>query len=117
VEWASAEWHGAAVAAEGPMSRPHLQFVFVFVMGAAVVVNLGGGAAFAETPKEIIAAKLRLQGFACDKPVSAERDRAASKPNEAVWLSPGAGPQALIRKVPNMAADVRFLDGDRSAND
>jgi hypothetical protein len=66
------------------MSRPHLQFVFL--MGAAVVVNLGGGAAVAETPKEIIAAKLRLQGFACAKPVSAERDRAASKPNEAVRL-------------------------------
>ena len=97
------------------MSRPHLQFVFV--MGAAVVVNLGGGAAVAETPKEIIAAKLRLQGFACAKPVSAERDRAASKPNEAVWLLKCQEYNYRVRLVPNMAADVRFLDGDRSADD
>jgi hypothetical protein len=107
-EWASAEWDGAAVAAEGPMSRPHLQFVFV--MGAAVVVNLGGGAAVAETPKEIIAAQIRMQGFACDKPVSAERDRAASRPNETVWLLKCEDHSYRVRLVPDMAADVLLLD-------
>jgi hypothetical protein len=75
-------------------------------MGAAIVVNLGGGAAVAETSTEIIAAKIRMQGFACHKPVSAERDRAASKPNEAVWLLKCQDYSYRVRLVPNMAADV-----------
>ena len=79
-------------------------------MGAAVVVNLGGGAAVAETPKEIIAAQIRMQGFACDKPVSAERDRAASRPNETVWLLKCEDHSYRVRLVPDMAADVRPLD-------
>ena len=79
-------------------------------MGAAVVVNLGGGAVVAETPKEIIAAQIRMQGFACDKPVSAERDRAASRPNETVWLLKCEDRSYRVRLVPDMAADVRPLD-------
>jgi hypothetical protein len=90
------------------MSRPHLQFVFV--MGAAAAVNLGGGVAVAETPQEIIAAQIRMQGFACDKPVSAERDRAASRPNETVWLLKCEDHSYRVRLVPDMAADVRRLD-------
>jgi hypothetical protein len=77
------------------------------MMGAAVVVvDLGGGAAVAETPKEIIAAHIRMQGFACHKPVSAERDRAASRPNEAVWLLKCKDYSYRVRLIPNMAADV-----------
>ena len=79
-------------------------------MGAAVVVNLGGGAAVAETPKGIIATQIRLKGFACDKPVSAERDRAASRPNETVWLLKCEDRSYRVRLVPDMAADVLPLD-------
>jgi hypothetical protein len=90
------------------MSRRHLQFLFLMV--AAAVVGLGGGHAAAETPEEIIAAKIRLQGFACDKPVSAERDRAVSKPNEAVWVLKCEDHNYRVRLVPNMAADVLSMD-------
>jgi hypothetical protein len=87
------------------MPRRHLQLRFLII--AAVVVSLGGGHAVAdETPKEILAAKIRMQGFACHKPVSAERDRAASKPNEAVWLLRCQDYSYRVRIVPNMAADV-----------
>jgi len=79
-------------------------------MGAAVVVNLGSGVAVAETPKEIIAAQIRMQGFACDNPVSAERDRAASRPNETVWLLKCEDHSYRVRLVPDMAADVLLLD-------
>ena len=81
-----------------------------FLMVAAAVVGLGGGHAVAETPEEIIAAKIRLQGFACDKPVSAERDRTASKPNEAVWHLKCEDHTYRVRLVPNMAADVLSMD-------
>jgi hypothetical protein len=88
---------------EMPSRYPQLRHL----MAAAVVVNLGGGHAVAdETPKEIVAAKIRMQGFACHKPVSAERDSAASKPNEAVWLLRCQDYSYRVRLVPNMAADV-----------
>ena len=90
------------------MPRRHLQLRVLMV--AAAVVGLGGGNAWAETPEEIIAAKIRLQGFACDKPVSAERDRAVSKPNETVWLLKCEGHNYRVRLVPNMAADVQSMD-------
>lgn len=76
----------------------------------AVTACLGGGHAVAETPEEIIATKIRILGFACDKPVSAERDHAASTPNETVWLLKCEGYSYRVRLVPNMAADVRSLD-------
>ena len=79
-------------------------------MVAAVVASLGAGHAVAETPEEIIAAKIRILGFACDKPVSAERDRAASRPNETVWLLKCEDYSYRVRLVPNMAPDVRSLD-------
>jgi hypothetical protein len=79
-------------------------------MVAAVVVGMSAGHAVAESPQEIIAAKVRLQGFACDKAVSAERDRAASRPNEAVWLLRCEGNSYRVRLVPNMAADVQSMD-------
>ena len=66
-------------------------------------------APFAETPKEIIAAQIRMQGFACDKPVSAERDLRRSR-NEAVWLLKCDILSYQVRLVPNMAADVRPMD-------
>jgi hypothetical protein len=86
------------------MPRLHLQFRFLMV--AAAVVGVGGGHAVAETPEEIIAAKIRLHGFARDKPISAERDRAVSRPNEAVWLLKCEDHNYRVRLVPNMAADV-----------
>ena len=37
-----------------------------------------------ESPKDDIAAQIRVQGYACDQPQSAERDVAASTANEVV---------------------------------
>ena len=100
--WASVETNESG---ERVVPRCHLQLRFLMV--AAVIISLGGGHAVAdETPKEIIAAKIRMQGFACHKPVSVERDRAASKPNEAVWLLKCQDYSYRVRLVPNMAADV-----------
>jgi hypothetical protein len=87
------------------MPKRHLPLAFLIV-----AVVLGGGHAVAEAPEEIIAAKIRILGFACDKPVSAVRDRAASKPHETVWLLKCEDYSYRVRLVPNMAADVRSLD-------
>src|SRR3974377_2188975 len=46
----------------------------------------GGPVAKAETVKSKLAAQIRTQGFACDKPLEATRDAKLSKPNYAVWV-------------------------------
>jgi len=82
------------------------------LMVAAVAVSAGSGLALAldEMPKDIIAAHIRMQGFTCDKPISAERDAAASRPNETVWHLKCEDHSYRVRLVPDMAADVRVLD-------
>jgi hypothetical protein len=39
-----------------------------------------------ETTLAIIAAAVRDRGFACDRPISAERDPSASRPDRAAWI-------------------------------
>ena len=91
------------------MPRRNLELRSVVV--AAVVASMGADHAIAdETPKEIIAAHIRMQGFVCDKPVSAERDIRLSKPNETVWFLKCEGRSYQVRLVPDMAADVRLMD-------
>lgn len=50
------------------------------------VVGLAGSAAQAEeTLQGMLAAQLRAQGYACDKPLKAERDDKLSKPDNEAW--------------------------------
>jgi hypothetical protein len=56
-----------------------------------------------ESPKNVIAAHLRLQGYACEAPQSARRDVKASRPDEAVWLVTCENARYRVRLVPNMA--------------
>ncbi len=39
-----------------------------------------------ETAAAIIATAVRDRGFACDRPISAEREPSASQPNRAAWI-------------------------------
>ena len=59
-----------------------------------------------ETPVNIIAAQVRLQGYACNEPRRAERNVQASKPNEAVWLLVCENATYRVTLVPNMAARI-----------
>lgn len=80
-------------------------------LGATVIV--GAEPTFAEAEleksKDIIAAQIRDQGFACNKALGAVRDRAASRPNEAVWTLTCENASYRVRLVPNMAAHVERL--------
>ena len=62
-----------------------------------------------EEPKDTIAAQIRAQGFACDKPRSAVRDAKKSKPDEAVWVLKCNNAAYRIRLNPDMAAKVERL--------
>jgi hypothetical protein len=67
-------------------------------------------AAEADAPAEIVAAQIRTQGYACTSPVAAVRDRAASRPNETVWVLSCGNARYRVRLVPDMAAQVTQLE-------
>lgn len=66
-------------------------------------------AAEQETPKEIVAKQIRRQGYECGKAQSAERDQAASKPDEAVWVLSCDNATYRVRLHPDMAAQVELV--------
>jgi hypothetical protein len=88
-------------------------------MGRVALAVLGlldaGGAAIAagpagDDPRNVLAAQLRDQGYACDQPQSAERDAQASGPDEAVWIVQCENAKYRMRLDPDMAAKVERLD-------
>lgn len=66
--------------------------------------------ALAADEKEIIAAQIRKQGFACDKPASAAQDSQRSRPHETLWVLECKNASYRVRLVPKMAAQVHRLD-------
>ena len=78
----------------------------------AVAILLSGDrlASAQETPPELLASQLRLQGHRCDAPVTAQQDTQLSKPDEAVWTVKCVNASYQMRLVPDMAARVQQLD-------
>jgi hypothetical protein len=68
----------------------------------------------AQDAKQIIAAQLRSQGYACDAPQSATRDPDASKPKQAVWIVVCENGTYRATLIPNMAAHVEQVTPEKS---
>ncbi len=85
-------------------------FGALVVLAATPSVAQQKGATDEVTPAESLAAQLRTQGFPCDRPVTAERDAARSKPDEAVWIVRCANASYRMRPIPDMAAVVSPID-------
>jgi hypothetical protein len=83
-------------------------------MAAALALTglsaLAGVAQDADTAAGMIAAQIRTQGYACADPVSATRDRQASKPNMTVWFLRCGNASYRVLLVPDMAAQVTQLE-------
>ena len=62
-----------------------------------------------ETPQDMLAAQIRLQGVACDKPLGAVRDAKRSKPDHEVWDLKCSNATYRISRFPDMAAKVERL--------
>jgi len=62
--------------------------------------------------KEIIAAQIRKQGYQCENPSRAERDRKRSKPGEAVWVLHCENETYRVRLTPSLPAKVEQLKND-----
>ena len=78
--------------------------------GLGISIGLAGPAAQAaeDMSAEIIAVQIRDQGYACDQPLSAERDPSIS--DDAVWILTCKNAKYRVRLIPDMAADVTRLN-------
>ena len=62
-----------------------------------------------ETPKDMLAAQIRSQGIACDRPLRATRDAERSGPDHDVWILKCHNATYRIARYPDMAAKVEQL--------
>jgi len=85
---------------------------YLLTIGLALtLVSVFDGCGFAaDGPGDVIAARLRLQGYRCEKALSTERDAERSKPDSAVWIVKCAEGVYRVQLVPNMAARVEQID-------
>jgi hypothetical protein len=74
----------------------------------AVALTTSSSLADSEAAK-VTADKVRAQGFPCAEPVSAQRDPAASKPDEAVWILECRDARYRVRLMDDMSAKVERL--------
>ena len=60
----------------------------------------------AETPADMLAAQIRLQGFVCEKAVGAHQDSKRSRPDYAVWVLKCSNAIYRVSRTPDMAAKI-----------
>jgi len=60
----------------------------------------------AQTPQDMLAAQIRLQGYACDKTVGAKRDAKLSRPDYEVWVLKCSNAVYRVSRYPDMSAQV-----------
>ncbi|MGY2844682.1 hypothetical protein ACVIHH_000590 [Bradyrhizobium sp. USDA 4518] len=63
-----------------------------------------------ETLQGMLATQLRAQGYACDKPLKAERDDKLSKPDNEAWTLTCSNATYRVSRVPDLAAKVEKID-------
>src|SRR5262245_26173980 len=95
-------------ATEEPRAMTRVTLAILGLVGAGGTAIAAGPAD--EDPRNVLAAQLREQGYACDQPQSAERDAQASGPDEAVWIVQCENAKYRMRLDPDMAAKVERLD-------
>jgi hypothetical protein len=83
-----------------------LKEVLVF---ALVLFSAEGLVAKAVTIKNMLAAQIRTQGFACDRPLRATREAKLSKPDYDVWVLKCENATYRIGRYPDLAARVEKL--------
>lgn len=82
---------------------------------AVILLSLCGGrvAVAGENPRDVVAAQLRAQGYVCESPKEATRDKKNSRPDEIAWIVECRNATYRVRLIPHMAARVELLDSRR----
>ena len=85
----------------------------------SVIALVGGSAVRAQddTAQSMLAAQIRAQGFACDKPLAANRDTQRSSPDRAVWLLECSNAVYRVSRAPDMGAKVERVDVEGQSKD
>lgn len=78
--------------------------LFLAVIAVATNASAAGSGAAID-----LAAQVRGQGFPCEKPQSAEKNKKASRPNEEVWILKCENASYRMTVIPDMAAKVEKL--------
>ncbi len=83
----------------------------VFAVTLAGMLSAGGVPAKAapETLQSMLAAQIRAQGFVCEKPLSARKDRRLSRPDRGSWVLRCSNATFRVSRVPDLAATVEPL--------
>jgi len=68
-----------------------------------------GTMAAAETPQDMLAAQVRIQGIACGKALAAKQDRKLSRPDHEVWTLKCDNATYRVSRYPDMGAKVEKL--------
>ena len=63
----------------------------------------------AETLQSMLAAQIRMQGFSCDRPLTAVSNTKRSRPDRGVWVLKCSNATYQITRAPDMAATVKQL--------
>jgi hypothetical protein len=86
-----------------------LSFLLVGAFLSSEADLLPGADAAGETPKDVLAAQIRSQGYACDKPQRATRDARQSKPDHDVWVLKCENATYRVSRYPDLAAKVEVI--------
>ncbi|MHC2436706.1 hypothetical protein [Bradyrhizobium sp. USDA 4451] len=80
-------------------------------LAALFAGHLAGSTARAEQSlQDLLAIQLRAQGYACDKPLKAERDDKLSKPDNEAWTLTCNNATYRVSRVPDLAAKVEKVE-------
>ena len=88
----------------------HIKALLLGTFAAGVLLFESRLALAQDTPPEVLASQLRLQGYRCEAPITAQRDAQLSRPDEAAWILKCANASYRIRLMPDMAARIERLD-------
>jgi len=92
------------------MKHVNLARQILFVLVVAALGGLAEGKAQQNEPKDVIAAKIRSQGYPCDSPQSAERDKAPSTANQTIWILRCQNASYRVTLIPSLAAKVEKIN-------
>jgi hypothetical protein len=82
------------------------------LLGATALATASFGAtahAASQAAMDDIAAQIRIQGFACDKPLQAVKDKRRSRADHDVWVLKCSNATYRFSRYPDRAAKVEAL--------
>ena len=93
------------------VARYLLASVFPLLGAISIANGPFGSVAYAagQSPKDVIAAQVRIQGFACDRALRAVQEKQRSRPDHEVWILKCSNATYRFSRYPDLAARIEVL--------